>query len=105
LRTAPTPPADAVTELRRAAEVVARFAPPGFQRDVVDIGRRIGLMITAFEHDGETTCRRCGERFTFNAEKFARLRFEPPRHCYPCRQQRRRERTSAGLPRGMLYHD
>lgn len=100
----PPEPATAATvsELRRAAEVVARCAPPGFTRDVVDIERRVGLMIAALQHDGRSTCRRCGAEFTYDTERFARLNFPVPRHCFPCREQRRQERQAAGLPRGVL---
>ena len=90
----------AAAELRQAAETIERRAPPGFTKDVADVLRRIGLMVSALtKHDTTDTCRRCGQPFTFAAWKFAAKNLTPPQHCFACREARRAERARAGIPR------
>jgi hypothetical protein len=89
---------EAARQLRLVAELVERNAPPGFNRDVVDILRRVGLMVAALtEHDVTTSCRRCSSLFTYNSARFAARHLDPPRHCFLCRQARRQERERAGV--------
>jgi hypothetical protein len=89
--------------LRAAAETVARDRPPGFERDVTDVLRRIGLMCSALtSHDVTTTCRRCSQPFTYNAAHF-RPPLSAPRHCFHCREQRRAERARSGVPASATF--
>jgi hypothetical protein len=90
--------AEAARQLRVAAELVERHAPADMTRDKVDILRRLGLMVTNLtQHDTTALCRRCGDAFTFDAGRFAAKHLDPPRHCWTCRQARRRERESCGI--------
>ena len=89
--------ADRASRLRTALETIQRDAPAGFEPDVVDIARRVGLMeVALLEHDVQRRCRRCGTEFTYDAARFARKHLPPPAHCYECRQARRRERRFSG---------
>ena len=88
----------AAGQLRIAAELVERYAPAGMARDKTDVLARLGLMVTNLtEHDTTALCRRCGGAFTFDASRFAAKHLDPPRHCFRCRQARRREREHAGI--------
>lgn len=88
----------AAAQLRIASELVERYAPTEMTRDKRDILARLGLMVTNLtEHDTTALCRRCGSAFTFDASRFAAKHLDPPRHCFRCRQARRREREHAGI--------
>lgn len=91
--------------LNAAAGLIAQDAPDGFAKDVTDIRRRIGLMVSALTtHDTTASCRSCGQPFTFNAARFAGLHFPPPRRCFPCREDRRagiRRRPILETPNGI----
>lgn len=98
--------AAAAARLHDAAELVERYAPADMVRDKVDILRRLGLMMTNLtQHDTTALCRRCGSAFTFDASHFAAKHLDPPRHCYPCRQARRREREHAGITENVPQDD
>jgi hypothetical protein len=86
----------AAQRLREVAPVILELMPASavttaFLRD-------LGRVVYALEH-GEimVACKRCGTHFSYLVEHWS----VPPRHCGPCRQQRRREREDAmraGLP-------
>jgi hypothetical protein len=106
-------------QLRIAFAMIEQHAPEG--ADKVDILRRLGLMlarlkreavqhrvmVTIASEDLHRVCRRCGGEFLIEADEvtfFAMKHFELPRHCPPCRAQRRAEKVAAGqasmLPEG-----
>jgi hypothetical protein len=98
--------AAAAARLQDAAELVERYAPADMVRDKVDILRRLGLMMTNLtQHDTTALCRRCGSAFTFDASRFAAKHLDPPRHCFRCRQARRREREHAGITENVPQDD
>ena len=88
----------AAEQLRVAGALIEQFAPTEMVRDKTAILARLGLMIVNLvEHDTTALCRRCGSAFSFDAGKFAAKHLDRPRHCFRCRQARRREREHAGI--------
>lgn len=76
--------------LKAALAVIERDAPPGFGPDLVDIGRRVNLMVRSLDtHDTVVSCGRCGRPFTFSARRYAASGLTPPQNCYHCREHQR----------------
>ena len=90
--------------LRAVLVIVEGDMPAGADR--VDVLRRLGLAIAALEGPsarpapdmGTGTCRRCGRAFTFDARRFEYYHLAAPKHCFECRQARRRERGGRPFP-------
>lgn len=86
----PTPPPEVLsipaTKLRRAVELVERYAPPAFANDIAEVRRRVKWILAGL--DNTASCTRCARPFTFDAVFYARERMPPPQTCPACRRRR-----------------
>ena len=88
--------ARAAKRLRAARDLVERHAPAGRDRD--DVLLRLDRLAASLERrEGIGTCRRCGGSFAFDPNWFSEQGLRHPRHCVPCRRDRRAERERAGV--------